>query len=562
MIKKNRSNKLRLKLSQINFTVGDLDGNCQKIINSFEESKNEADLIIFSELAVTGYFPEDLLYKNYFIDASNEKIKELIAATQDSNCAILVGAPYQITNKHNKKLLYNAAFLIRKGEIEKIICKNILPNYSVFDEQRYFTADMILSVVEFDGLKLAILICEDIWSNKNAFLLADKNIDGIISINASPFFASKAELRLETVRKFVQNINKPVIYVNQIGGQDSIVFDGGSFVLNEDGQVVLKMAEFQEDSALITLDQYKISVNSNHKNYTSKIENRLYEASVLALRDYIHKNGFEKIVIGMSGGIDSALVAAIAVDALGNAKGDNKVKLVALPSKYNSSSSLNDALEMAKNLGINLDQISIEPTLNAMLASLSNQFLGTNPGIAEENIQSRIRGNLLMAIANKFGYLLITTGNKSEMATGYATIYGDMCGAFNPIKDLYKTQIFKLAKWRNNNIPQISLYPKTNLIPENIISKEPSAELRENQKDSDSLPDYEILDQILLNLIEEEKSVEQIINLGFDENIVKKVAKLFYSSEYKRKQAAIGPKLSKMSFDKERRYPITNKFWS
>lgn len=549
---------IKIKLEQLNFTVGDLDGNCQKIINAFEKSKNEVDLIVFSELAITGYFPEDLLYKNYFIEASNQKINELIDLTRDSNCAILVGAPYQITNKHHKKLLYNSAFLIKNGGIEKIICKNILPNYGVFDEQRYFASDMLLSVVEFNGLKLAILICEDIWSSKNAFLLADKNIDAIISINASPFFNHKAKLRLETVRKFVQNINKPVIYVNQIGGQDSIVFDGSSFVLNEDGQVILKMAEFGEDSSLITLDKYQVTINSNHKNYLPKDEDQLYSASVLALRDYVYKNGFEKVVIGMSGGIDSALVAAIAVDALGN----NKVKLVALPSKYNSSASLNDALKMSKNLAINLDQISIEPTLNAMLTSLSDEFAGTNPGIAEENIQSRIRGNLLMALSNKLGHLLITTGNKSEMATGYATIYGDMCGAFNPIKDLYKTEIFKLAKWRNNNIPQISFYQKINLIPENIITKEPSAELRENQKDSDSLPAYEILDQILFNLIEEEKSIEQIIKLGFDEKIVKKVAKLFYSSEYKRRQAAIGPKLSKMSFDKERRYPITNKFWN
>ena len=558
MIKNHNSNKLRLKLSQINFTVGDLNGNFEKIVQSFEQSKNDVDLIVFSELALTGYYPEDLLYKNHFTHAANEKIKQLIAITKNSNCAILVGAPYQITNKHNQKLLYNAAYLIKNGEIEKIICKNVLPNYGVFDEKRYFTADMLLSVIEFNGLKLAILICEDIWSNKNAFLLADKNIDAIISINASPFLINKAELRLETVRKFIQNINKPVIYVNQVGGQDSIIFDGGSFVLNEDGEVILKMAEFQEDSALINLDKNQISVNSSHKNYISKIEDQLYSAAVLALRDYVHKNGFEKVVIGMSGGIDSALVAAIAVDALGS----SAVKLVALPSKYNSSTSLNDALEMAENLGINLDQISIEPTLNAMLTSLSDQFSGTTPGLAEENIQARIRGNLLMALSNKFGHLLITTGNKSEMATGYATLYGDMCGAFNPIKDLYKTQIFKLAKWRNSNIPQISLYPKINLIPENIITKEPSAELRENQKDSDSLPAYEILDQILFNLVEEEKSVEQVINLGFDQQIVKKVAKLLYSSEYKRKQAAIGPKLSKMSFDRDRRYPITNKFWN
>jgi NAD+ synthase len=360
-----------------------------------------------------------------------------------------------------------------------------------------------------------------------------------------------------------------VIYVNQIGGQDSIVFDGGSFVINEEGEVVLQMKEFAEDSEIVSLCHSR--EGGNPENVIIKLdprlsrdkadsknekEMRIYNATILALRDYIHKNGFHKVLIGMSGGIDSALVAAIAVDALGS----KNVKLVAMPTKYNSKTSMEDAILAAENLGVKLEIVNIQNAVDALNQTLAEQFQNTKKDITEENIQSRIRGNILMALSNKFGNLLLSTGNKSELAVGYATIYGDMCGAFNPLKDIYKTEVFALAKWRNENIPQISVYKKTDLIPQNILTKAPSAELRENQKDSDSLPEYEILDQILYQLIEEEKSVAQIIKSGFEENLVKKVAGLFFNSEYKRKQAVLGVKVSEKSFDKDRRYPITNQF--
>ncbi len=576
---------MKIQISQLNFTVGDLDKNCQKILAAYRAAKEQnVDLVLFSELAITGYAPEDLLHKQYFLDAIEQKIEEIKIATLGNKTAILLGAPSlkKAGLPHDLQsiamtYLYNSALLIEDGKIISVANKTCLPNYGVFDEHRYFKPAPTLTNFEFRGLRLVILVCEDIWHSKNAFLLGDKVFDTIISINASPFTASKAQQRLGMVQKFIQNLKKPVIYVNQIGGQDSILFDGGSFVMNGEGEVVLQMKEFEEDNQIVSLCYPEHSEGSlefgsvlvqglsheilrcsqdDNGDQDGKKEERIYNATILSLRDYIHKNGFTKVLIGMSGGIDSALVAAIAVDALGS----ENVKLVALPTKYNSQTSMDDALQTAENLGVKLDVINIQNTFEAMNQALAEQFAATKKDTTEENIQSRIRGNILMALSNKFGNLLLSTGNKSEMAVGYATIYGDMCGAFNPLKDIYKTEVFALAKWRNSNIPSISIYKKTNLIPENIITKAPTAELRENQKDSDSLPEYEILDKILFALIEEEKSVEQIIKLGFEESLVKKVAKLFFNSEYKRRQAPLGVKVSEQSFDKDRRYPITNNF--
>jgi NAD+ synthase len=549
--------QLKIQLEQLNFTVGDLDKNCQKILSQYQRAQEKnVDLVVFSELAITGYPPEDLLHKQYFLDQVCEKIEEIKNATIGSKTAILLGAPYL-----KKTDLYNSALFIENGKTIAIANKTCLPNYGVFDENRYFKSSPILANFEFRGCRLVILICEDIWHLKNAFLLGDKIFDAIISINASPFTHHKAEQRLDAVQKFIKDLKKPVIYVNQVGGQDSMLFDGGSFVLNKEGEVVLKMKEFEEDSEIFILSYP--DENHNPSSYKADLDfhpddvlRRIYNATILALRDYIHKNGFKKVLIGMSGGVDSALVAAIAVDALGS----QNVKLVALPTKYNSQASMDDAIKAAENLDIELEVINIESAVEAINETLKEQFADTQKDTTEENIQSRIRGNILMALSNKFGNLLLSTGNKSEMAVGYATIYGDMCGAFNPIKDIYKTEVFALCKWRNKNIPQISVYNKTDLIPQNIINKAPTAELRENQKDSDSLPEYEVLDKVLYQLIEEEKSVEAIITSGYEANLVKKIAKLFFNSEYKRKQATLGVKLSKMSFDKDRRYPITNNF--
>jgi NAD+ synthase len=570
---------LKIQLSQLNFTVGDLTKNCQKILAAHKLAEEQGvDLVVFSELAITGYPPEDLLNKKYFLDEVAKKIAEIKEATLGSKTAILLGTPSFKSGEWGSpqsgatqlchENLYNSALFIENGEVLKIANKTCLPNYGVFDENRYFKAAPTLTNFEFRGKRIVILICEDIWHLKNAFLLGDKVFDCIISINASPFTFDKQQQRLDMVRRFIKDLKKPVIYVNQVGGQDSIVFDGGSFVMDKDGDVILQMKEFEDDSKIFILrhpDSMHSYLDENrdldcnivdHDFHRDDILRRIYNATILALRDYIHKNGFSKVLIGMSGGIDSALVATIAVDALGS---DN-VKLVALPTKYNSQTSMDDALKAAENLNVKLEIINIQNAVNALNESLEEQFVNTKTDTTEENIQSRIRGNILMALSNKFGHLLLSTGNKSEMAVGYATIYGDMCGALNPIKDIYKTQVFALAKWRNENIPNISIYKNRNLIPENIITKAPTAELKDNQKDSDSLPEYDVLDQILFQFIEEEKSVEEIINLGFAEDLVKRIAKLFFNSEYKRKQAVLGVKVSQMSFDKDRRYPITNNF--
>lgn len=549
---------LKIQLQQINPIVGALDYNCQKILKAYEDAQNNnVDLIIFTELVLTGYQPEDLLNKKDFLEQTKQKIEQIKSATTKSKTAILLGSPYLRVNHNKKELLYNAALLIEDGEIIATSFKTCLPNYGVFDEYRYFTPSSSLSNIEFRGFRMAILICEDLWHLKNAFLLADKVFDVIITVNASPFTYNKKERRLRAARQFIKNLHKPIIYVNQVGGQDSIVFDGGSFALDETGEVILQMEEFKEDSGLIEINNSSLrAINRSKEQQIVAAENKIYNALILGLRDYIYKNGFSKVVIGMSGGIDSAIVATIAVDALG---GQN-VKLVALPTKYNSKTSMDDALKCAENLGVKLEVINIQPIVDLSNQALEEQFRGTKKDATEENIQARIRGNILMALSNKFGNLLISTGNKSELSVGYATLYGDMCGSFNPIKDIYKTEIFKLASWRNKNIPTISIYKKTNLIPQNIITKAPTAELKEDQKDSDSLPEYEILDKILYQLVEEQKSINEVINMDFNKDLVKKVAKLLKNSEYKRRQAAIGTKISRMSFDRDRRVPITNHF--
>jgi NAD+ synthase len=545
--------RLKIHLSQINPTVGDLSGNTEKILQELKKANDsKCDLLVLSEMVLTGYPCEDLWQKKYFIDAAKDKIFEIISATKNSKCAILLGAPTIDFNRSKKEIIRNSVLLIDQGEVEKIIHKKSLPNYDVFDENRYFEAANFISTVQFRGLNLAVLICEDLWDLKNLYLMQEQLVDAVITINASPYSSTKNQKRERIAANFASSMNKPLLYVNQVGGQDSLVFDGSSFAMNNEGKILLQMQEFAEDSATVEITESSIAISDTQTKATLSKSAKNYSACVLGLRDYIQKNGFKKVLLGMSGGIDSALVAAIAVDALGS----ENVALYALPSRYNSEESMIDAITCGKNLGLNLEVISIEETFATMLQTLENR----TSALAAENLQSRIRGNILMTISNSSGALLLSTGNKSELACGYATLYGDMCGAFNPVKDLYKTEVYELAKWRNGNAPEISLYKNKNLIPQNIITKAPTAELRPDQKDSDSLPEYEILDKILFALIEEQKSVAEIINSGHEEALVKKVAKLFYNSEYKRKQSVIGPKVSDMSFDKERRFPITNKF--
>ena len=560
---------MKIYLSQLNPTVGDLNGNCAKILSEFKAANDAGcDLAVFPEMAICGYPCEDLWHKPHFISAVKNKIFEILEASRNFKCAILLGSPSTSINRAKKEVTHNSAFLIEEGEVKKIINKKTLPNFSVFDEQRYFESSSTLSVIEFRGLTLAILICEDLWDSKNLFLLNEQVVDAVVTINASPYSTQKTAARHKVAENFAKTLGKPVIYVNQVGGQDSLVFDGSSFVLDGEGESVLRLKEFEEDYGIVEFEKSgprredgvtKLEVRTlNSKLVTpSSLRGQVHElksdysAATLALRDYLRKNGFKKVLLGMSGGIDSALVATIAVDALGS----ENVAIYALPSRFNSETSMIDAQTCAKNLGLDLKVISIESTFEAMLATL-----GEISQLAKENLQSRIRGNILMALSNDLGALLLSTGNKSELACGYSTLYGDTCGAFNPLKDFYKTRIYELANWRNENVPEISLYTHTNLIPQNILTKAPTAELRPNQKDSDSLPEYEILDQILFSLIEEQKSVAEIIKSGFEEGLVKKVAKLLHTSEYKRRQSCLGPKISEMAFDKDRRYPITNKF--
>ena len=549
---------LKIHLAQINFVVGDIDGNFEKLIKEYEVANQQnCDLVVFSEMAICGYPCEDLWLKEHFIKNCQDKILQIALKTKDKNCAILFGAPiYEVERK--KKVLRNSAILIENGEVKNVINKKSLPNYAVFDEHRYFKPSSHVSNIEFRGFDVVILICEDLWDERNLFLLAEQVFDLIISINASPFEKNKNQQRSIIAQKYTQTLKKPLIYVNQIGGQDSLIFDGASFVLDSQGSKTLQMANFAEDFAQILIDEdCEIEIISHHQKTFGFIDDNVeknYQASVLGLRDYVRKNNFHKIILGMSGGIDSALVATIAVDALGS----ENVELYALPTKFNSQSSLDDAKLCAKNLNVALKIIEIEEIFQTNLKILKSYE--TISSLAEENLQSRIRGNILMAISNSKNALLMSTGNKSEMACGYATLYGDMNGAFNPIKDFYKTEIYQLANFRNQNLCKISAFKNINLIPQNIIDKAPSAELRFDQKDSDSLPDYNELDKILFSLIEEQKSIDETISLGFEAEIVKKVAKLVLLSEYKRKQAVIGVKISQLSFDKDRRYPTTNKF--
>lgn len=542
---------MRIYLAQINSRVGDIKYNQSLILSEFEKAENGGfDLAIFPEMALCGYDAKDLWQKEVFLSELEKSLKEILAASKSKKCALLFGSVFK-----DKKGIFNAAYLIENGEIKNVIQKKNLPNEGVFDEKRYFQESKFLHYVEFKGVTLAILICEDLWNVKNKFLLQEQVFDLLISINSSPYEHEKHFMREKIVNDLSKEIKKPIIYLNQVGGQDHLVFDGSSFIFDYQNDKNILMKSFVEDQLGINFEkngEIDVVLGQNQESY-DEIVKRDYLAAVLGLHDYVVKSGFKKVMLGMSGGIDSALVAAIAVDALGS----ENVALYALPSRFNSEESMNDAVLAAKNLGVELQVISIEEGFNVMLQSLNGHEISS---LAQENMQSRIRGNILMSLSNSSGALLLSTGNKSELAVGYATIYGDMCGAYNPIKDLYKSEVYKVANWRNENLIESGLQ-KRMVIPKNIIKKEPSAELREDQKDSDSLPDYEILDKILYQLIEEEKSVENIIKMGYDDDLVIKIAKLLKNSEYKRRQSVIGAKLSKKSFDFDRRYPIANGFF-
>ena len=526
---------LSLVLAQKNWCVGDIEGNTQQIIELIQNHSSH-DLIIFSELAICGYPPEDLIYRNDFKIRCQQALSTIKQASKQ--CGVIVGHPHW-----QDGVVYNALSLFFEGQQLACYHKQLLPNYDVFDEKRYFTAGEHTCVVDFKGKKIGLLICEDLWQSEPIDRIDANCADLVISINASPYTYEKQQYRHELIKQHALRTGLPIIYVNQIGGQDELVFDGGSFVCNEKGDIIHQLNSFEEQISVFQMgDNYQpVSVSKNEPLAD------VYDALVLATRDYITKNGFQGAVLGLSGGIDSALTLAIAVDALGK----DKVQAVMMPFRYTADISITDAKEEAEILGVEFDIISIEPMFDAFMSSLTPMFLGTQKDITEENLQARCRGVILMALSNKRRRLVLTTGNKSEMSVGYATLYGDMAGGFDVLKDVPKTMVFALSKYRNS---------RSYVIPERVITRPPSAELAPDQKDEDSLPPYDILDGILKGYVEQDFSVEQLITQGYDEATVRRVIKLVDINEYKRRQSAVGPKITARNFGKGRRYPITSAF--
>ena len=544
---------MKLFLAQINNTVGDIEGNLKRAIDILDQAEGlNSDLVVFSELFLSGYPPEDLVLKKSFVEECRNALDALINHSKVKKLGFIIGLP--IYEKNN---LFNAAAIVDKGELIGFSKKVNLPNYSVFDEKRVFHKNDIPSVFEFRGIKLGVPICEDIWQDNVCLGLKNQGCELIISPNGSPFDKYKINQRKTIIGDRVSETGLPFVYINQVGGQDELVFDGSSLIMNGDKEIIYEAPPWQENTALIELNEKEKKFNnlSFDEFKFSDLEN-IYMATVIGLRDYVSKNNFPGVILGLSGGIDSAFCAAVAVDALGK----DKVEAYMLPSAYTSENSTIDAEDCANRLEINLETISISDTFLSLEESLKALFEGLPNDITEENLQSRIRGIILMAISNKKGKMLITTGNKSEVSVGYSTLYGDMNGGFNPIKDIYKTELYALANWRNNNLPNNILLDKKDVIPSSIISKEPTAELRDNQKDSDSLPPYDELDQILEGLVEYELSTSELEKKGYSREKIKKVEDLLYVSEYKRRQSAPGVKISLRNFGRDRRYPITNKF--
>ena len=544
---------MKIALAQLNPVVGDLAGNAAIAVSAHANAKAAgADLIVFPELFLNGYPPEDLVLKPAFQDATHAQLKALAKNCKDGP-ALLMGTIWREEGR-----LYNAVALLDGGKIETVRLKADLPNYGVFDEKRVFAAGPMPGPINIRGVRVGVPICEDIWGEEIVETLVETGAEILISPNGSPFDWPKPDRRMNVAVARVTESGLPLVYVNQVGGQDELVFDGASFVLNADRSLAAQLPAWQE--AVVVTDWTRTSngwhCTKSHVSPVAEGNAAAYAACVLGLKDYVTKNGFPGVVLGLSGGIDSALVAAMAVDALGA----DKVHAVMLPSKFTSDESLLDAAACAKALGIRYDKVSIEPAVAGITWGLKDMFAGTEPGITEENLQSRVRGTILMAISNKFGGMVVTTGNKSEMSVGYATLYGDMNGGFNPIKDLYKMEVYALSKWRNAHIPVGALGPNGEVIPERILTKAPTAELKSNQTDQDSLPPYEELDDILRCLVEQEMALPDVIARGHAAETVKKIERLLYLAEYKRRQAAPGVKISAKNFGRDRRYPITNIF--
>ncbi len=545
--------KFQITLAQLNPTVGDLEGNYKVAIEAWEQAqKMGSDLIAFTELFITGYNTQDLIKKPSFFKAAQDQILKL-AKNCKNGPAIAIGGPAYLKGK-----LYNAYYILADGNVADVIMKHHLPNQNVFDEKRIFDEGEISGPYQIGPIRIGSPICEDAWHSDVSETLSETGAQLLLVPNGSPYYNGKNDVRLNKMVARVVETNLPLIYLNMVGAQDDQVFDGGTFALNRGGSLAIKLPLFEEALEHIVLEETDIGWNII-KGELAKVpcEKELdYHAMVMGLRDYCKKSGFEKVVLGLSGGIDSALVAVIASDAIGSAN----VRSIMLPSPYTSQTSLIDATDLVENLGCKSDTLPINDSLTAIDKTLSSTFEGRKTDLTEENIQSRLRGLLLMAVSNKFGEMLLTTGNKSEVSVGYSTIYGDMAGGFNPIKDLYKTKVFEISKWRNKNHRPWMKGPPGSIIPDSIITKAPTAELRPNQKDSDSLPDYPVLDAILTILVDEDGSTNDCLKAGYNKSDVSKVEKLLYGSEYKRFQSAPGTRLSQRAFWLDRRYPIVNKW--
>jgi NAD+ synthase len=547
-------NSLKIALAQLDPVVGDIAGNADKARAARAgAARLGADLVVLSELFIVGYPPEDLVLRQAVQDTARAAVDALAAETADGGPAVLIGTPWREGDN-----LYNSVALLDGGTVRAVRHKVDLPNYGVFDEKRLFVPGPLPGPIDFRGVRIGVPICEDTWTPEVCECLEETGAELLLVPNGSPWSMSKVDTRLNVVVARVTETGLPMAYVNQVGGQDELVFDGGSFVLNPGGGLAVQMPAWRE---ALTLTRWTRSAagwrcEPGELAVLEEGDGAIYRACVLGLRDYVGKTGFPGVVLGLSGGIDSALTAALAVDALGA----DRVHCVMLPYRYTSNESLSDAAGCAEALGVHYEIVPIGAPVEALEASLKPIFKDRPPDVTEENLQSRTRGTVLMAISNKFGTMLLTTGNKSEVSVGYATLYGDMNGGFNPIKDLYKMQVYALARYRNRTRPQDCLGPEGVVIPENIISKAPTAELRENQTDQDSLPPYEVLDDILEGLVDRELSLAQIVARGHSREIVAKVERLLYLAEYKRRQSAPGVKITSRHFGRDRRYPIINKF--
>jgi NAD+ synthase len=548
------SDRLTIALAQLDPTVGDVTGCLEKARQArAAAARAGADVVMFSELFIGGYPPEDLVLKPAFQAACRSAVETLARETADDGPALLIGAPWVEEEK-----LYNAYLLLGGGSILAKRFKVDLPNYGVFDEKRVFAPGPMPGPIVLDGVRIGIPVCEDIWGPDIVECIAETGGEILLVPNGSPYWRDKTEARLNLAVSRVTESGLPLVYLNQVGGQDELVFDGASFVLNADRTLAAQLPAFRESLAIThwrrTNDGWRCI--EGPVEVIEEGEEADYAACVLGLRDYVEKNRFPGVVLGLSGGIDSALCAAIAVDALG----PQRVRCVMLPYRFTSQQSLDAAAAVAKGLGVGYEIVAIEPAVAGLERALGSLFAGKPRDATEENLQSRARGAILMAISNKFGLMVVTTGNKSEMSTGYATLYGDMNGGFNPIKDLYKTEVYRLARLRNSWKPAGALGPAGPVIPQDVLDRAPSAELRADQRDEDTLPPYEVLDPILERLVEREEPVSAIVAAGFDRDTVVRIERMLHLAEYKRRQAAPGVKVTLKNFGRDRRYPITNAF--